>query len=196
MRGKHSDKDANLVKRARRGERDAFAALVLKYQDRIYNTMLRMTGSRDDAAELTQEVFLKALQNLASFKARSGFSTWLWSIALNQCTSRLRRRKVERASGISVSALSVPDDVRGVALDPSDEAAGPSVEAQRGELRAAIENAVLSLEEEFRQVVVLRDVQKMEYSHIAGALNVPVGTVKSRLHRARTALRAKLEEFI
>ncbi len=155
-----------------------------------------MTGSRDDAAELAQEAFLKALQGLASFKARSGFSTWLWSIALNQCTSRLRKRKVQRASGISVSALSVPEDVRAVALDPSDGAAGPSMEAQRSELRAAIDSAILSLEEEFRQVVVLRDVDKMEYSHIAKVLNVPEGTVKSRLHRARTVLKVKLEEFI
>ena len=122
----NSDNDAELVSDARRGDRDAFARLVVKYQDRIFNAMFRMTGSRDDAADLAQEAFLKALNNLPKFDGRSRFSTWLWSVALNLCTSKLRRRKVERASGVRIGADSFPDGKR-AAYDPPDGAAGPAM---------------------------------------------------------------------
>ncbi len=191
----NSDNDAELVSAARRGDRDAFAHLVVKYQDRIFNAMFRMTGSRDDAADLAQEAFLKALNNLPKFDGRSRFSTWLWSVALNLCTSKLRRRKVERASGVRIGADSSPDGKR-AAYDPPDGAAGPVRRAHRAEMGAAIENAILSLDEQCREVVVLRDMEKMEYGEIARTLGVPEGTVKSRLHRARKELRIKLDKFV
>ena len=190
----NSDNDAELVSAIKSGDRDAFARLVVKYQDRIFNAMFRMTGSREDAADMAQEAFLRALDNLHKFDGRSRFSTWLWSVALNLCTSSLRRRKVEKVSSIKIGVGS-PDDTR-VSYDPPDSAAGPVRRAHCAEMGVAIENAILSLDEQCREVVVLRDVEKMEYGEIASSLGIPEGTVKSRLHRARVELRRKLDKFV
>ncbi len=195
-RNTQADEDISLVARSRRGDKDAFACLVVKYQDRIFNALFRMTGNRDDAAELAQETFLRVLQSLKRFDERSRFSTWLWAIALNLCTSKLRRRRVERMAGVSISAGPASNNPDGAHIDPADGARTPAAQAQNSELRSAIEDAILLLDKEHREVVVLRDIEKMEYEQIAGALGLPEGTVKSRLHRARMELRAKLEKFL
>jgi RNA polymerase sigma-70 factor (ECF subfamily) len=195
-RQRYTDEDTALVGRVRRGERDAFARLVLKYQDRLYNSLLRMSGNRDDAAELTQEAFLKVLEGFKRFDERSRFSTWLWSIALNLCTTKLRRRRIEKTASVSVAAGGLADDPAEPTIDPPGADHTPLARTHENELRAAIDEAILSLDDEHRQVVVLRDIEKMEYEEIAEALGVPDGTVKSRLHRARLELRARLEKFL
>ena len=195
-RRKQTDEDTGLVELSRCGDKDAFARLVVKYQDRIFNALYRMTGNRDDAAELTQETFLKALGGLKKFNEQSRFSTWLWAIALNLSTSKLRRRRVEKTAGVSAASGFSTDEGLSPRVDPPAPGRNPVVQAQDVELRAAIEEALRSLDEDHRQVVVLRDIEKMDYEQIARALDLPEGTVKSRLHRARLALRAKLEKFL
>jgi len=192
-----SFEDAALVERSQKGDMEAFGTLVAKYQDRVFNMVYRMCGRREDAEELAQEAFLKALEKMAQFRGQSRFYTWLFRIAANLVISH-RRRGVR----IKFQSLSAPEELgrtqagtlttptaAGRELSPPD--AAMSAETQR---RVAL--ALEELDDEMRIMVVLRDVEDMDYSQMAEVLGVPVGTVKSRLHRARLALKEKLADLV
>jgi len=181
--------DAVLVERFRGGDVSALTALVEKYQDRIYNTCWRLSGNADDAADLTQEAFIKVMEAIGSFGHRSGFYTWLFRIAVNLTLSH--RRKSGRRRTLSMHSdgsdnATAPEQWLESADDTPDKAAE---DAERHELVA---EALETLDEEHRTVIVLRDLQSLDYREIAEILDVPTGTIKSRLHRARLALREKL----
>lgn len=181
---------------ARRGAaaKDALGRLTLKYQDRIYNALYRLVGDREDALDLAQETFLKAFQSLRRFKGESKFSTWLWTIALNLRTSKWRRRRTERkADGISVGAA--PDDDGRAALDPP-VADDPAQTIQSEEMNAAVQRAIQALPIDYRKVIVMRDIEGLDYEEISKMLKIPDGTVKSRLHRARMELKTRLEKYL
>lgn len=179
--------DEPFVARAKTGDLDAFDALVRRNQDRIHNLLLRLTGNAADAEDLTQETFLSAFRALAGFDGQSRFSTWLYAIAANAARSHGRRR--------AVAGRVVPfsRDARGPgAADPP--AADPPVGATL-ERREAIERlqALLNeLEPTLREAIVLRDVEGLDYARIARIQEAPLGTVKTRIHRARQALREKM----
>ncbi len=185
--------DGALVDRARKGDMQAFGLLVAKYQDRVFNLTFRMCGRQADAEELAQETFLKALERIGQFRGNSGFYTWLFRIAANLTISHRRR-----AGRIHFSSLTGPDDgddSRTDALTAETAARripDPTAAAVSAETRQRIMEAMQGLDEEFRLVVVLRDIEDMDYAQIAEVLDTPVGTVKSRLHRARTLLKEKL----
>lgn len=180
--------DAVLVARARRHDAAAAAALVLRYQDRVYNAMCRMCRNPDDALDLTQSAFVKALQNLPRFEGRSGFYTWLFRIAMNLAISHRRR---ERRPTLS---LSHPDETDAGPPQPhSALESDPASITERDELHRRLERALAELDEEFRAAVILKDVEELDYATIAEILDVPVGTVKSRIHRGRMLLRQALE---
>ncbi len=189
--------DATLVERTRSGDMQAFGALVAKYQDRVFNMVYRMCGRREDAEELAQEAFLKALEKITQFRSQSSFYTWLFRIAANLVISHRRR------SG----------RIRFHTLDPSDSdgesQAGaltaqmaarreksPAAAVASAETQLMVTAALEELDDEMRLVVLLRDGEDMEYAEIADVLNTPVGTVKSRLHRARNELREKLKDLV
>ena len=189
--------DAALVDSCRKGDMQAFAALVAKHQDRLFNTVLRMCGDRDEAADLCQETFVRAIEKIAQFHGRSQFYTWLFRIAVNLTISRRRR-----AGRVKFTSLS-PDPRlgEGQADALTAEVAGrrepdPAEVVMQADVHRRVMEALEALDDEFRVVVVLRDIEDMDYQQIAGVLALPVGTVKSRLHRARCMLREKLADLI
>lgn len=179
--------DAELIERTRTGDAGAFDGLIERYQDRVYNLCYRLCPNHADAADLTQTAFLKALESLSRFEARSNFFTWLYRIAANEALS-LRRQRRRRPS---VSLDSVDDDRR--AAEPAlEESSAIATRIDQADLMKRLEAALEQLDDEFRVAVVLRDVEDMDYSEIADVLGVPVGTVKSRIHRGRMMLRTIL----
>jgi RNA polymerase sigma-70 factor (ECF subfamily) len=183
--------DAELVSRAQRGDPAAFSELVVRYQDRVYNTCYRMCHNHADALDLTQTAFLKAFEALPRFELRAGFFTWLFRIAVNLTLSH--RRASSRRPTLS---LHWSDDDEERPFDPpaANDSDDPTRHAGWAELQKRLETALGQLDEEFRAAVVLRDVEELDYATIAEILDVPVGTVKSRIHRGRVMLRRLLEQ--
>ena len=174
------------------GDRDAFAVLVERHGGRIHAAILRMVRDPEAANDLAQETFLKAYAALASFRRGAAFSTWLYSIALNQVRTEFRRRKsVKGQAMLSLDAAGAPgDDAGGGGVpEPAGAGPGPADEAQRREEARRVHEALGRLDDEYREAVVLRDLEGLSYEEIAEAAGVPVGTVRSRIHRGRAALR-------
>ena len=177
----------------------AFGLLVAKYQDRIFNLAFRMTGHRADAEELAQETFLKVLERIHQFRGESRFYTWLFRVAANLAISHRRRRARVRFQSLTVSDS---DDLTGTQAEAltaamaDRRAPSPQTKVMSAEVERRVSEALETLDDEFRLVVILRDMEGMEYAKIAGVLDVPVGTVKSRLHRARVILREKLTDLV
>ncbi|HUO86522.1 MAG TPA: sigma-70 family RNA polymerase sigma factor [Thermoanaerobaculia bacterium] len=167
------------------GSEAAFRELVERFERPMFSLVLRMVRDRALAEDLTQESFVKAYRNLASYDPQRKFSSWLFKIAHNTTIDHLRRRDVD-----TVPLEASPDDERpGLDLrlaDPSTR--GPEVEAGRGELAAALEAAVASLRPEYREVVLMRFAEDIAYQDIAEVTGLPLGTVKTHLHRARKEL--------
>ena len=189
--------DAALVERCRKGDLRAFEALVAKYQDRVYTLLLRMVNRPAEAEELAQETFLKALEKLSLFRGASGFYTWLFRIAANLAISHRRR-----GQRVRFRPLDGPDDGDVSQADALTAAtaelrnAPPEAAAMAEETKERVTEALEELDDDYRLVVVLRDVEDMDYGQIADMLEVPVGTVKSRLHRARMILKEKLSDLV
>ncbi len=175
--------DAELVRRIRLGEREAFGELVRRYQDGIYTLCLRWLGDSAVAEEIAQDTFVAAYRAMDRFRGEAKLSTWLYSIAINRCKNRLdhdKRRARERHESLDVD----PDRVRELTSK------GPKTDSRthRSEAMRLLQAALDELEAPFRTVVVLRDIQDMAYEEIAALLDLPIGTVKSRIHRARLDL--------
>ncbi len=186
--------DELLVARAQRGDAAAFGSLVERYQDPLFNGVYRMVGQRQDAEDLAQEAFVKAFRGIRSFQGRSSFYTWLYSIAFNLVISY--RRKTGSARHLNPLSLQQEDAEDGCGLEARDDSDGPEAQAQRGETRQRIEAAIAELDAEHRAVIVMRDIEGFDYATIADVLGCPQGTVKSRLHRARLALRELLKDLV
>ncbi|MCR4316414.1 MAG: sigma-70 family RNA polymerase sigma factor [Planctomycetes bacterium] len=181
--------EAHLIKSARKGERSSFGKLVDIYQDRIFRLIYRMTSHAEDARDLTQDTFIKAYKGLASYKGDSKFSTWLYRIAVNTTISHLRKA----ISRMPARSLVVSDGESGPVELEDHSSETPLSIIERDETGRAIQTAIGSLAEDYRAAIVLRDVEGLSYDEIATLLNVPVGTVRSRIHRARLALKDKLD---
>ena len=189
--------DLTLVQRFRQGDMESFSLLVAKYQDRIYNMLLRMCGEPADAEELAQETFLRAMERIGQFQGRSKFYTWLFRIAANLAISHKRR-----GGRIKFHSLSGPQDgdsSEGDAITSplaAKRQSGPQETAVAAETHQRVMDALGELDDEFRLVIVLRDIEEMDYAQVADVMNVPLGTVKSRLHRARMMVRDRLKDLL
>ena len=183
--------EQELVARAKGGDTDAFAQLVEENQNRIYSLALRMVGNPEDAADLAQEAFLSAWRGLERFQGEAAFSTWLYRLTSNACIDFLRREKRKRAAG---GVLSLDDTEEGATLDLPDYDADPHQHLERSEVRQAIADGLAGLSPEHRRVLALREISGLSYAEIADLLGLEEGTVKSRISRARLALRKKLVE--
>ena len=180
--------ERKIIKKAAAGSADAFEQLLLKYQTPIYNLCLRMTGNPEDAADMTQEAFLKAWRSLSSFQFESSFSTWLYRLTTNTCLDYLRSLKRRPQCSLTVE----DDDGEEQVLDVTDEAPTPEEALLSAEERSQLVHALSQLEASQRQIITLRVVNDLSYAEIAEILDVKEGTVKSRLARARDNLRKKL----
>mgnify|MGYP006279699905 CR=1 FL=1 len=178
--------DRKLVEAVRKGRPEMFGRLVERHQDRIYNSVYYMVSNREDAEDLAQEVFLKAYDNIHSFRQEAKFGTWLFGIMLN--TVRSYWRKQSRRS----SKLRLDHGEDGETIDVEAEVDGPVKSSLRAERVQQVREAIDRLKHDLREVIVLRDIEGMTYEEIAEALDVPMGTVKSRLYRARNSLKEKL----
>ena len=193
-----SFQDADLVEQVRDGDTAAFGQLVAKYQDRLYNTVWRICGHVDDARDLTQEAFLKALESLDGFGGKSSFYTWLFRIGVNVAISHQRQGRRRMTVSLEDGPERWQVNRQGVALAQSARRArvghddDPATGARQAETNEIVVAALGELDDDQRAVLVLRDIESLDYEHIADVLAVPVGTVKSRVHRARMALREKL----
>lgn len=181
--------DLELVEKVRMGDSAAYAVLVRKYQDRVYNTCWRISGNVEDARDLTQDAFLKAYERIGEFRQLSGFYTWVFRIAVNLALSQ--RRSVARKRTTSLDAMTEASGSQAESLIARSKHAANHADqhAIEAEMQAHVARALQTLDEEHRAVVVLRDMEGLDYAEIAGILDVPAGTVKSRLHRARMAIR-------
>jgi RNA polymerase sigma-70 factor (ECF subfamily) len=185
--------DDELIARSQRGDTRGFAQLVKRYQDYMHNAVVHLVGPGEDAEDLTQEVFMKAYRGIDGFKGRSRFSTWLYGIMLNCVRSHWRRQ----GRGPDVVSLEAGGDEDSSPPDPPDQsAAGPMQQVLRQERVEVVRRCIRKLSPTLREVLVLRDLQGLPYADLAESLDVPLGTVKSRLARARNALRDEIQPIL
>ncbi len=183
-------READLVARAAAGDGEAFAELVQPFEPKVYNLAYRMCGNHDDAYDLAQEAFLKVYRAIGRFKGESSFSTWLYRVVANTCLDQIRRQK---RSGV-VASLDDPVDTDSGALqrEVADSTFEPEEVTLRTEVAAEIQAAVDRLPPDHRLAILLRDYDDLPYEDIARIMNCSLGTVKSRISRARAALRERL----
>jgi RNA polymerase sigma-70 factor, ECF subfamily len=179
--------ESKLIDAALQGEADAFGELVLRYQDRLYSAVVHILGSRSDAEDVVQDAFIQAYVKLDTFKQNSRFYTWLYRIAFNVSISRRRRRRIE---------ISVDEGREVMGAEPIDTSASPTSNLEEEERREQLQAAMSRLTHEHREIIVLRHMEDFSYEEIAEVLELSVGTVRSRLHRARAALLEHLREIM
>jgi RNA polymerase sigma-70 factor (ECF subfamily) len=177
--------DAECVRRLQQGDTEAFAILVERHQKAIFNLLYRMLGDYDDAAEVSQEAFLSAYRSIKNFRGDSSFSTWLYRIAINHANTR------RKSSTLSQQRAALMESLEPV----SDGGSDPAAAVERKEIRDRLQSALNGLTPEDATIILLRDLQDVPYESVAAMLGIPIGTVKSRLHRARRALKARLAPY-
>ena len=187
--------EASLVRSVQAGDVQAYGQLVLRYQDRVFNTVWRICRDPEDARDLTQEAFLKAYRAIDRFQGQSAFYTWLFRIAVNLALSHRKKAKLrlvvslddDRNDSGSGHAMSAAERIADHRTPPPDRA------AEMSETRQRVAAALDAIDEQQRAVIILRDIEGFDYQRIAEVLEVKVGTIKSRVHRARAALQVELE---
>lgn len=182
------DEELAVIERIRAGDVNAYEALVAAYEKNVYNLALRMTGNPADAEDMAQEAFLKAYRSLSEFRGDSKFSVWLYRIVSNVCLDFLRRQKRRQAYSLSVE----DDEGEETQLDIPDTAQSPEDLLERKLTREAVHQGLALLPPDQRQILLLREIQGLSYEEIADVLGIEVGTVKSRIFRARKKLCAFL----
>ena len=178
------EQEAQIVRRVLQGDVNAFEKLVTEYEKAVYAIALRMTGNAEDAADMTQETFIKAYNSLQAFRGDSKFSVWLYRIASNVCLDFLRSRSRKPTVSLSVE----DDEGEETELDIADESQSPELLLERGLTRDAVRRGLEALPPDYRQILLLREIQGLSYEEIADTLSIEVGTVKSRIFRARKRL--------
>lgn len=198
LQGQNSEREAEearvneLVRQAQEGSMQAVDELVRTYQAPIFNLAYRMVNQHEEASDLTQEVFVKVYRAIRKFKGTARFSTWLYALALNTCRSRRRRlRRIGFFEAVSLDERGDPEDGTSH-REPADAGDLPDQAMAKHETREIVGRAIATLPEEFREAIVMRDMQGLSYEEIAGATGCSEGTVKSRLWRARAKVRDEL----
>jgi RNA polymerase sigma-70 factor (ECF subfamily) len=188
------DEDASLVSACQRGDDEAFGLLVERHQKKMINVAYRMTGSYEEACDIVQDAFLSAYRAIGTFRAEARFSTWLCGIVLNAARTRLRRNKDERQRTVSL------DDPAGaperLILGAEAREASALEVLERKEVQAAVQHCIGTLAAEYREVVVLRDILGYSYDEVRATVGAPEGTIKSRLFRAREAVKNCLKAML
>ena len=186
----YDDTDEKRMLRVGRGDKGAFDEIVRRYASKMVNLAYRITGDRELAEDIGQETFFRAYRSAARYREISKFSTWLHTIAINLCRNELRRRKFRM---YSLEGMAERDEDSKIRIDVADEKGKPDREVERKELGRLIKDAVATLPEKFKTPLVLRDMQGLTYEEIGQILDLPEGTVKSRINRARLRVKELLE---
>ncbi len=185
------DPDAPLVRRAKAGDRQAYELLVAGHQRRVFNVAYRFLGDYDEALDMAQDAFIQAWRNLGGFREEARFGQWLLAIVMNLCRNRLKAWK--RRARSRTDSLDEPlGEDGGLRRELPDPAPASLERLEARQLEELVREEMRRVEGEFREVLVLRELQGISYEEIAGVLGVPVGTVKSRLHRGRAELASRL----
>ena len=187
--------DRALLERAQSGDMDAFEALVERHKDRLYGLALRMTRSEADAAEVVQDTFLAAYQNLKNFRGESAFGSWVHRIAANNALMRLRHQRVVDAANEELRSPEFTERGSLAEVPEVDWSRGADEKVLDEELGRAIRQGTDALPEGYREVFLLKDMEGLSYEEIAEMMGISVPAVKSRLHRARLALREEIDAF-
>lgn len=193
--------EQQLLEQIRGGNRTALGLLLKAQERRLYNVCLRMVSNRDDAAEVCQDAMLKIVQSIDRYRGEAALSTWMIRIAMNTSISHLRKRRLRQTVSLDGSnngrggtdAGNDPPSL-GLAL-ADDREPGPVSRVETDEMLDRLQRAIAGIDDDFRAVLVLRDIDEMEYQQVADTLELPIGTVKSRLFRARLALREQMEKL-
>lgn len=178
-----------LVAKSKKGNFDAFEDLIGSYEKKAYNIAYRIMGNEEDAKDMAQEAFIKIYKSIQNFREESSFSTWLYRIVTNVCLDELRKRKKEKLVPLE---LNIETDKGTAVVELSAEKETPEDIFERVEKKQIIQNAIFSLGEDYKTVIILRDIQGFGYEEIAAILNCSLGTIKSRINRARNMLKEKL----
>ncbi|MEW6110962.1 MAG: sigma-70 family RNA polymerase sigma factor [Thermodesulfobacteriota bacterium] len=189
------DEDSEVVKDCVQGNRDAFNILVEKYYRRIYNLAYRFVGDQEEANDLAQDIFTAAYQNLKRFRGESKFSTWLFQIATNRGKNRFKYLK-RRGYFANKGPIDGDEDREGLPRELPDTSSNPEDLLAGKEIQRIVQEAIDDLEPDHKEIVILRDIEGFSYEEIARMLDLPEGTTKSRLHRARMVVKEKLKKVL
>jgi RNA polymerase sigma-70 factor (ECF subfamily) len=185
LRRREIDEDAELVARAQAGDREAFDELVRRHAEHLYAVVVRLVGDRHDAEEVTQETIIRAWQGINRFKGDARFLTWLYRIGINEARRRVQRRPRHAVTSIDEAGL-----------DPADPRRAPDRDAEHNDLRHALERAIGALDPDYRAPLILRDIEGLSTAEAAAIMGLRQAAFKSRLHRARLAVRDAVEEYL
>lgn len=189
-------REGRLIRRLRDRDEKAFREIVETYQHKVYNLTYRMLGDASEAEDLAQEVFITVFKSIDSFRGDSKFSTWLYRVTANHCKNRIkylaRRHDRDKSEfNEAIGATEAPGALTGPAEVPRPDAALEGVQREK-----LLQAAIAELDQDHRLLIVLRDIEELSYDEICSITTLPEGTVKSRLHRARLALRKKLRKHL
>ncbi|HEY9061590.1 MAG TPA: sigma-70 family RNA polymerase sigma factor [Pseudobacteroides sp.] len=184
-----SENEKYLLGLSKKGDIEAFEMLMEKYQKKVFNIALRLLGNYDDASEVTQEVFIRIYKSIGSFKGESQISTWIYRIATNVCLDELRKRKRKWVMSLDEEYHKENGDY---IIQVEDDKPTPDVVMEQKTIKSAVKNAIDKLSEKYKLIIILRDIQGFSYEEISEIVKTPVGTVKSRINRARLQLKELL----
>jgi RNA polymerase sigma-70 factor (ECF subfamily) len=180
--------DEVLVQKSKQGDLDAFNELVLRYESKVYSVAYRFMGNHADASDLAQETFIRLYQALSGFRGDSSFSTWLYRVTANACRDELRKR--QRRCNVSMEEMIASSPAN---MPVADSDYSPEETVQRREVQRQVQDCLNELTDDHRLILVMREIQGLSYEEIAGVLQCSLGTVKSRISRARNALKEKMK---
>jgi RNA polymerase sigma-70 factor (ECF subfamily) len=193
---KSADEDTEIVSSCKKGDTDAFEVLVNKYEKKMLNIAYRMIGNYDDACEIVQDAFVTAFKNLRHFREEARFSTWLYTIVVNLSKNRLKRLTVKGHREELTLDNPVSQDDRQTKREPVSGEPSALERIEQRETKEVVQGCINSLDDEFKEVIVLRDIQGFSYEELSDMLKIKPGTVKSRLFRAREALKDCLKRAL
>ena len=185
-------KDLELVSLAKQGDRSAFSELVKRYEKKVYALALRIMQNPEDASDVLQDTFIQVFKKIKDFKEKSRFSTWLYRIAYNECLMRKRKKQIPTVSIDEPLVLASGEELKQEIVDWSSN---PLATIENKELKNKLEEAISKLPGEYRDVVVLKDIEGLSHKEIADMLKISIPNVKTRLHRARMFLRKELSDY-
>lgn len=181
--------ESAFVERLRRREERAFNELVRRYEERVFRLVLRMVGSREEAEDLAQEVFVTVFKAIDSFREEAKLSTWIYRIATNHCRNRIKYlSRRARPTGRDYEEIVEVSGVESATRSTSAHVPAPDQVLEGRRMETIVQEALRTLDEEHRELIVLREIENMTYEEICAITELPIGTLKSRLHRARAAL--------